>query len=398
MTDFSRKIGYVVKTFPKISETFILQEILDLEAQGLDLTIFSLQHPTDDEFHPSVSRVQAKIEYYHPQGSPQDSPELRQDFQANWLIRQLLKHRIHHTHAHFASEPTGVAERAYRATGIPFSFTAHAKDIYLTSETELAYKIHQAQFVLTCTDYNTRILERLSTGHTPIIRVYHGLDLTKFQPRPANSTADQRDTVPRILSIGRYREKKGFPTLIQACAALKQQGYRFYCHIIGYGPLQDHLQALIVDSQLNDCVFLVGKMAHNGLLDWYRQADLFVLPCQIADDGDRDGIPNVLVEALAMGLPVVSTNIASIPELIQNEKTGLLVEPKNPIALAAAIGKLLDHPTLGSILAKQGRETVMKSFFSFENSAAIKDLFAESPSSSSVEDETPEYSTMEDPR
>ena len=168
MTDIAGKIGYVVKTFPKISETFILQEILDLEAQGLDLTIFSLQRPTDDELHPSVSRVRAKIEYFFPQNSPQESPELRQDFQANWLIRRLLKHGIHHVHAHFASEPTGVAERTYRATGIPFSFTAHAKDIYLASEKEIEYKIRQAQFVLTCTDYNTHILERLSTGHTPI--------------------------------------------------------------------------------------------------------------------------------------------------------------------------------------------------------------------------------------
>ena len=392
MTNATRKIGYVVKTFPKISETFILQEILDLEAQGLDLTIFSLQHPTDSELHPSVNRVRAKIEYFQAQDSLQENPELQQDFQANWLIRQLLKHGIHHMHAHFASEPTGVAERAYRATGIPFSFTAHAKDIYLTSETELAYKIRQAQFVLTCTDYNAHILERLSSGHTPITCVYHGLDLTQFQPHTADPAVAKASSVPRILSIGRYREKKGFPTLIRACAALKQDGYRFHCHIVGYGPLKDHLQDLITDSQLHDCVHLVGKMAHDSLLDWYRQADLFVLPCQIADDGDRDGIPNVLVEALAMKIPVVSTNNASIPELVQHEKTGLLVEPKNPIALAKAIGTLLDHPIRGSILAKQGRETVMKSFFSLENSAVIKNLFALSLSSRSVEVKTAEYS------
>ena len=137
-----------------------------------------------------------------------------------------------------------------------------------------------------------------------------------------------------------------------------------------------------------------GKPSHDCLLDWYRQADLFVLPCQIADDGDRDGIPNVLVEAMAMEVPVVSTSIASIPELIQHEKTGLLVEPKDPIALATAIGRLFDQPSLGDTLARQGRETVMESFFSFKNSGSIKDLFTESLSSHPIEDETSQYSMM----
>lgn len=398
-----RHIGYLVKTFPKISETFILQEILELERQGIALTIFSLYPPSDSEVHSSVSPIQSPVYYLNGSVGEPHGPALHahqwlikhnpnryiatlQNFQrrtegmlpsefyfARELAVHLLQLKIAHLHAHFANEPTSVAELTHHLTGIPFSFTAHAKDIYLTDGPVLQRKIESADFVVTCTDYNRRYLENISGNGSPIHLVYHGLDLTKFQNRISTEISSPQNPL-RILSIGRFREKKGFVTLLQACRVLRDAGVVFDCQIVGYGPLQPTLEKIIAEEQLSDLVWLVGKQSQEQVIERYQQATMFVLPCQIGEDGDRDGIPNVLLEAMAMGLPVITTNVSGIPELVQDKTNGLLVQPQAPEELATAMARILQDPTLRQQLGENGRDTVAEKFSSTHHITKLLNL------------------------
>ena len=365
-------VGYVVKIFPKLSETFILQEILELEARGLRIVIFSLNSPTDADTHPHVRQLRAPI-LYAPQAS-QEQADLSSQW-ASWISKQCRIYGIEHLHAHFATEPTTVVEQVSRQTGIGYSFTTHAKDLFLSDHESLSRKTEHAQFVLTCTQYNQVYLQKTISSSTPIFCVYHGIDLEWFHPSPTNDAPPPSD-IPLILSIGRFREKKGFPTLIQACAGLQATGLPFRCVIIGYGPMQTELEAAIRHHRLQNHVWLVGKMTRERVREWYEQASLFVLPCQIAEDGDRDGIPNVLVEAMAMGLPVVSTSVASIPELITDQFSGLLVPPHQPHLLGIAIATLIQHPKLRKRLGHQARQQVIRHFNATRNTQTIFSLLS----------------------
>ena len=397
------KIAYVVKTFPKISETFILREVLTLEEQGVELEIFSLRQPAEEKTHACASQVKAPI-YYIPESSASsawsvlaaharqwlrqpgrycraltfilgrsDAERWQDFFQAGVLAQWVARSQIAHIHAHFINLPATVAELAHLMTGKPFSITAHAKDIYLSPEAELARKISAAEFVVTCNEYNRKHLNGVGNGDTPVLRVYHGLDLEQFQP---SWLQKQGGSMPVILSVGRLREKKGFPCLLEACRLLRIGGYRFRCIIAGYGPMRETLQQQIAESNLTDMVELTGMLTQEEVLALYRRADLFVLPCQVTDDGDRDGIPNVLMEAMAMELPVVSTPVAGIPELIESFENGVLVNPEDPNALAAAMVRLLDQPELRRKLGVRGRAKVCEQFSSKRNAALLRALFS----------------------
>jgi glycosyltransferase involved in cell wall biosynthesis len=426
------KIAYLVKTFPKLSETFVLNEILELERQGLELHIFSLRRPTETKVHPTVAEVRAPITYvrswYTPLPPPPDrvpfeklaykvqmseerrfmflhhpiwfvrtwlfqlrnsackrylhqalqakcGTRKRYFYQALALARELRRGGFTHLHAHFANEPTSVAELAHRLAGCRFSFTAHAKDIYLTDREELARKIAAAEFVVTCTGFNQKYLKSIVCSRTPIHLSYHGVDLSRLCCETANSREHPTAT-PVILSVGRFCEKKGFTYLIQACHRLKQNGRHFVCRIVGFGPLQKQLEELIETLTLQDSVLLVGKMTQDKLIQEYRQAHLFVLPCLVTDDGDRDGIPNVLVEAMAMRVPVVSTSISGIVELIDHMDNGLLAPEKDLEALTAAMETLLDDPGLRERLGANGRQKVMARFSLNHSTAKLRWLFA----------------------
>lgn len=421
------KVAYLLKTFPKLSETFILGEISELERQGLRLHIFSLREPAEMKVHPGVAEVEAEVTYIPHVGPVQRFPFerlaqqvrasenrrflfLRHPFryvrtllfyarhgrrkrhldQALELARALLHGKFTHLHAHFANEPTSVAELAHRLTGCPFSFTAHAKDIYLTDRDELARKIAVAEFVITCTGFNRNYLAELTTDKGRIHLCYHGVDLSRFSSEPKESRTTQVTKrgphqevltanplkVPVILSVGRFCEKKGYPYLIQACYRLKQQGRSFVCRIVGFGPLQEELEKLIHTLQLQDCVFLAGKLTQDKLIQEYRRADLFVLPCLVTDDGDRDGIPNVLLEAMAMGIPVVSTPVSGIGELVNHMQNGLLAAEKDCESLAAAVEMLLDDPQLRNRLGANGRHKVMEGFSLDRSAARVRDLLS----------------------
>lgn len=425
------KIAYLVKTFPKLSETFVLNEILELERQGLELHIFSLRQPSETKVHSAVTEVKAPITYVRSWYTPLPPPPERVPFeklaykvqmseerrslflhhpiwflrtwlfqvrngsrkrfihealqsktgsrkryfyQALALAKELRRGRFTHLHAHFANEPASVGELAHRLARCRFSFTAHAKDIYLTDRVELAAKIAAAEFVVTCTGFNRDHLQKIARSKTPIHLCYHGVDLSRFSGETGKSR--EHDTAaPVILSVGRFCEKKGFAYLIQACHRLKQKGRRFVCRIVGFGPLEKQLEDLIGTLELQDSVFLVGKMTQDKLMQEYQRADLFVLPCLVTDDGDRDGIPNVLVEAMAMRIPVVSTPISGIVELVDHMKNGLLAPEKDFEAVAAAMEMLLDNPALRERLGGNARQKVMAQFSLDQSTAKLRRFF-----------------------
>lgn len=398
----SPRIGILVKTYPKLSETFILGEILGLQREEVLLHVFALQRSADVAQHAATAQIEAPV-IYIPRGSPgqrlrllkvhaaqflcapkrylqtlvfalrrRESGGLLDFLRAGGLAAALRRHRIRHLHAHFISEPAALAELAARLSGVPFSISAHAKDIYLSESGVLRRKLANASFTVTCTEYNRRHLASLAPPDATILRLYHGIDSGRFQPNP------RPEHPPLILSVGRLREKKGFPTLILACAQLLAAGVELRCEIVGYGPDRDRLQALIETAGGARAVKLIDAMPHEALIERYRRAALFVLPCQIGADGDRDGIPNVLVEAMAMALPVISTRISGIPELITDGVNGLLVAERDAPALAQAIAGVLNQSGRAAALGQAARATVVQRFDARVTARGLRDLLLRS--------------------
>jgi glycosyltransferase involved in cell wall biosynthesis len=393
-------VALLVRAYPKISETFILEEILGLERQGLTLTILSLYRPRDPVTHPATREVRAPVRYATgPDGrragrlaagharllltrprrylaslwfaARRAEAGRRRDFQNGvWLGAQMIRAGLRHVHAHFASEPAAVAEIAARLTGCTFSVSAHAKDIYTGRPEPLRRKLAAARFTVTCTESNRRHLTALTGGAASVHRCHHGIDTARFSVGGRRT----RDTPPLVLSVGRLRAKKGFETLVEACRLLRARGVEYTCDIVGYGEEQANLSARIARAGLDRVVRLTGILAQDAVIARYARAALFVLPCRIAADGDRDGIPNVLLEAMAMQVPVVSTTVSGIPELIEHGETGLLCPPDDPSALADAMQALLADPVLAERLGAQGRVTVTERFARDRNVAALHRL------------------------
>ena len=236
--------------------------------------------------------------------------------------------------------------------------------------------MRRAEFLVTCTGANEEHLQRLAPKGTKIYKIYHGLDTQLFANSAQDSPIISDEKVPVVLSVGRLVKKKGFDFLIKACAILKERGRRFQCQIVGGGDgYTETLVQLIKELGLEDTVNLHGAVTQEELRDIYQQATLFALPCLVVDNGDRDGIPNVLVEAMAMRVPVISTDISGIPELIDNNVNGLLVPEKNALAMADAIEKLLINPALRQQLGDAGRARVCQDFDSQVTTLDLKDLF-----------------------
>jgi glycosyltransferase involved in cell wall biosynthesis len=379
-----RQIGLLVKIFPKLSETFILEEILGLEKRGVSLRLYTLAAPTDTMTHAQVRRVRAPLvrapaasanrEFIvrhlglaaaHPlrwlgalaSALRRGRPGLRDFVRAGWLAAQLKRDGVAHLHTHFISTPADIAELASKLGALPFSISAHAKDIYLSAHDDLKRKLDAAQFTVTCTEFNRRTLASIAP-EASVQRMYHGLDRELFHPRLRAAG----DAPPLILSVGRLREKKGLDTLIDACAKLRARQQPFACEIVGYGEEHEHLQLRIDRLGLGHQVRLVGALARDAVIDAYARAAVYVQPSRIAADGDRDGIPNVLLEAMAMGLPVVASRVSGIPELVAHGRNGLLVEPDQATLLADAIERVLTQPALAARLGSQAIASVAEAF------------------------------------
>jgi glycosyltransferase involved in cell wall biosynthesis len=287
------------------------------------------------------------------------------------MVHHLLPGRkIVHFHAHFAHSPASVAMFASQLSGIPFSFTAHAKDIYTSDPRQLSEKIDSARFVVTCTEYNRNHLIKISGDTaTPIGRIYHGIDPSLFSEK----NVKQPDPPYHILTVARLTAKKGLPTVFRALQILCDRGVQLQYTLIGDGDQRKKILSLIKKRKLDRVTRWLGTQPHEVVIEQYRQSDLFVLGCEVAPNGDRDGIPNVLLESMAMGVPVVATRVSAIPELVENGQTGLLVPPGSPRQMAEAIHRLLVEQKLRRNVIRAGRARV---FQEFDSSVLIRDLAA----------------------
>ncbi len=416
-------VAYVLKMYPRFSETFILNEILELERQGVDLRIYSLRKPDDGRFHAGLARVRAPVvylpEYLPPEAgrllaahravaqadsrryarvlfyalSHRNLHALKRFLQAGALAAHLRDHPADHLHAHFATSATRVAMFAHLLTGVPFSFTAHAKDIFLnTVDADLLRdKMRAAQFVVTVSDFNRAHLaqiaaaegrtslrgllppDRLTLPPDRIRRLYNGIDLQQFEP---NGAALHARREPLILAVGRLVEKKGLDVLLRACALLRDQGANFQCEIVGKGPQEAALRALAAELNLADCVRLAGPKPQDEIAAAYRRAAVFALPCVVGADGNRDGLPTVLLEAMAMGVPPVSTDLTGVPEIVDDEVNGLVVPQNDPAALAAALARLLADPALREHMGQAARAKAARDFDLHQNAAVLRQWLA----------------------
>jgi glycosyltransferase involved in cell wall biosynthesis len=389
------RVAFVLKGYPRLSETFIAQEILALERRGLEILIVSLRHPTDRTIHPVHRQITAALlylpEYLHQEvgriwrGWRQSRrlpgysaalaawlSDLRRDPTPNRIRRfgqalvlaAELPHDIGHIHAHFLHTPASVARYTALFTGLDWTVSAHARDIWTLPEWEKRTKLAEAEWIVTCTAIAHSHLAGLSSRPDAVCLCYHGLDLERFAAPPQHANwrngGDPHQPV-NILSVGRAVAKKGYDDLLEALALLPADLEWRFVHI-GGGALAAALRVQAERLDLSHRIEWRGAMAQPEVLAAYREADLFVLASKVAEDGDRDGLPNVLIEAQSQRLACVSTNVSAIPELIEQDVTGLLVPPGNAIALAEALERLIRTPEERARLGAAGEHRVRRLF------------------------------------
>lgn len=411
------KVAYFVKMYPRLSETFILNEILELERRGVEVTLFSLRKSNEGRFHPQVAELKAPVFYleelspkkgwavlaeHWPTLSPhshrlwqlmeelisQDQPKLFEIllFSA-WAGAVALSRGVEHLHAHFASVPSTLAYFASRISGLPFSFTAHAKDIFqdTVDQKMLEEKLAAARFVITVTEFNHRFLTSTypAVPADKIRVLYNGINLDFFNFEP-----QARREKNLILSIGRLVPKKGFPDLLEACAILKRKQIPFQCIIAGQGEQAAFLEAKRVELGLNDVVSLAGPKTQVEVFAYLKQATVLALPCTVDSDGNQDALPTVLLEALAAGCPVISTIVSGIPEIIDSGVNGLLVPPGNPAALAEAIEKIFASPETSARFAQQGRKKAEAKFDLKKSVITLESYYRQSLETGKLKTET----------
>ncbi|UCC38796.1 MAG: glycosyltransferase family 4 protein [Candidatus Aminicenantes bacterium] len=397
-------IGYLGRILPVLSETFVVREINALRQLGADVRPFSIYKPNPAEVHPEFNDILKEVDILVRPANPifwfshmycaLRSP--RRFFQAIWrntlgakeTFKRRLRSLVHfgaapyaslrfrhagltHVHAHFASTPGSIAMMAAELAGISFSFTAHAYDIFV-DDLLLGKKLKSARFVITISEFNKDYLRQhyQEASESQIEIVHCGVDYESFVPRQL-----PRKETPAIFAMGRLVETKGFHTLIEACSRLHENGVKIQCLIAGDGPESERLQKLITDLRLEKHVYLLGKLLQPDVIEYYRSANIFAMPSCVRNN-DRDGIPVVLMEAMAMEIPCIATRVSGIPELVRHEETGLLVDPDDPAALAEALSRLLRDTELAGRLAKAGRELVIREFDIEKNASELMALFS----------------------
>jgi glycosyltransferase involved in cell wall biosynthesis len=389
------RVAFVLKGYPRLSETFIAQEILALEARGLGILIVSLRHPTDRKEHPIIAAIGAERlylpEYLHHEPARvwrswrkirrqpgyhrarrrwladllrDPTPNRVRRFGQAMVLAVELPSEVDHLHAHFLHTPASVARYAALICGLNWSVSAHAKDIWTTPDWEKREKLADAAWAVTCTVAGRAHLAALAPRPDRVALCYHGLDLTRFLPPPAiREGLDGSD--PKcpvvLLSVGRAVAKKGYDDLLAALALLPAHLAWRFVHI-GGGALAADLQRRAERLGLSPRIEWRGAQAQPEVLAAYREADLFVLAAKVTADGDRDGLPNVLMEAQSQCLACVATNVSGIPDLIENGVTGVLVPPGDPAALASTLGALIGDPVRRTMLGSAGERRVRSKF------------------------------------
>ncbi|MEM9505191.1 MAG: glycosyltransferase family 4 protein [Cyanobacteria bacterium P01_E01_bin.43] len=409
----SPTIAYVVKRYPRYSETFIVNEILAHEAAGLNVHIFALRPPADTHFQDKIAQVRAPVTYVKKPTAGRVNPSLTSlrptaasyfwaelqeaakvipdiwskldyavgerasvVYQAAWLAQAIRQHGITHLHAHFGTVATNVARLAAHFTDVPYSFTAHAKDIFHESvePADLRRKLQDAATVITVSDYNVAYLQQQFGADTRTMqRIYNGMNLQELHYQSPIRRC------PRIVSVCRLVEKKGLSVLIEACAQLQQWHCEFTCQIVGTGPLEAALRSQITALNLDDWVEIVGPRPQGEVFDLMQQAAVFAAPYVIGQDGNRDGLPTTLLEAMALGTPCVATDVTGIPEIIRDGVTGLQVAQQDVQGLATALERLLSQPELRETLATQARSLIETEFDIVRNTAVLRSCFQSRP-------------------
>ena len=399
-----RPIAYIAQTFPALTQTFVYREVEALESQGFDVVTCAIWRPDPARLSEEAIHLVARSAYVFPvswlrflvahlrymwtrpwrywhtllfvltRRGESGHNRLRTLFhfcEAVYLGPEMERRNVGHIHAHFTINAATVALVLARLLGVSFSFTAH--NIFFSDRILLAEKVREARFIVAISEFSRRFLLRLvpADGLADKIHVVHcGLSTEDFAPAPR-----PRNEVPHILFVAQLSERKGAPILVEACRLLAERGIAFRCTIIGDGPQRPLVERLIVQYGLADQVETTGALPQERLREHLARADVFTLPCVTAPDGDMDGIPVSLMEAMAMEVPVVSTTISGIPELIEDGQSGLLTPQKDALALADALQRLLTDAALRDRLGKAGRQKVIAEFNLRRNVDALAALF-----------------------
>ena len=404
----TRKIAVVLKGYPRLSETFIAQELLGLERAGHDLVLVALRRPTDAKRHPVHDEIRAKVfylpEYLHDEpwrvfrsllkslpkpGFWHALVPFLQDLRRDWTRNRFRRFGqalvlvaewpagARWLHAHFIHTPASVTAYASIMAGVPWTCSAHAKDIWTSSDWDLSEKLGRARWTVTCTRSGFEHLKSLAAEKSRVHLSYHGLDLDRFPSFEGDHSSrdgyDPGDPV-RIVSVGRAVAKKGYDILLKALSLLPADLNWRFDHI-GAGDLTKDLRELADQLGLARRVAWHGALDQKDVLARYRESDIFALACRVAADGDRDGLPNVLVEASSQRLACVSTRVSGIPELLEDDENGLVVPPEDPRALAAALERLIRDPVLRRRLGTAAERRVRAEFDHHSIVSQLSDLF-----------------------
>lgn len=385
-------LAYLFERFPKFSQTFCYREIAELFRQGVRPAIFSLrapdrgpemnwdpaivsavhQLPEGDAFarladEASASLPQTARKTLHEWRGKDDSLRLHQ---ATYIGVRLQKLGVHHLHVHFAGMAARTAFWIRRFFGIEYSLTVHANDIFVPNKFEIGLPqiFSMASAIVVVSDFAANQLrDRFSDTASRFHRIYNGIDCDRFRPA-------QPSQPPLILSIGRLISKKGFDVLIDACASLQNGGQEFRCEIIGEGPLSAELQARIDRHGLGKQVLLVGPKSQAEIAARLSRATLLVLPCRVDADGAMDNLPTVVMEAMASALPVVSTDVGGVAEMVRNGESGLLVSQNDPLATAEAIARLIGDVELARSFGREGRKRAEELFSIEKNVRVLREI------------------------
>lgn len=410
------RVAYVVKRYPRFSETFIVSELLAHEEAGLEIEIFSLRPPVDTHFQDLISQVRAPLTYLSSGAvkaselwdlvhqAQQRFPKLVEKLSSVTSENALdvycglrlalvsMQRGITHLHAHFASSAASVARIASKLSNIPYSITAHAKDIFHESvdHDDLERKLLDSSVTFTVSDFNLRHFQDrfASPAASKVVRLYNGMHLDQF---PYESPLNRP---PRIIAVGRFVEKKGFSSLVEACMILRSRQVRFNCGIVGSGELQAELHSQIRALELDDQVQLLGPQPQKVVKQLVRESAVMAAPCINGSDGNRDGLPTVLLEAMALGTPCVSTDVTGIPEVIVDGETGLLVGQRDPQALADALAQLLADSEQRASLAGAARGLIEREFNIANNAALQRRHFGMEPATNDTHSQSLQLSEV----
>jgi len=401
--------AYLFERFPSFTQTFCYREVAEMRRLGCDAPVYSIRKPgdipgdcpaaiaSDVRYLPEPAMLGSEMKTLRMLAKYPwpviwqirtwgKRPSKARLIEAAWLGPRLRRLGITHVHAHFAGIAARTAWWLKKFYGISFSFTGHANDMFCEpgQQVSLGDLVREAAFVVAVSDFSRDWICRKVPGHEEKIhRIYNGMGI------PAAPAAAPHAGKPRIVSVGRYVEKKGFADLIDACAILRGRGLEFECAIIGGGPLEDTLGARIREFGLRDCVKLTGPLPQEEVRRQLASATLFVLPCVTEHDGGMDTLPTVIVEAMAAGLPVVSTRLAAIPEMVGHGTTGLLVDEKQPGPLARAMADIMGNPLLARRLGTEGHRVARERFASTAAATKLKTLLEHARSAEPVKRAAP---------